>query len=160
MSRVVVAYGVSSRTLMLALTLTLALILMLTLAPSLARSVAVVALAAALAASAASAALSCVSRLASMSADGRNSPRGSQPTASEPASLAGPSLLPHGRLVPTGPRTRARPVGWTYWYGPGPGLKGLRGVGRVLRGEGSARGEGLTACPGSRHECSLRPERP
>ena len=78
-SRVAAAYraahGVSSRTLMLALTLTLALILMLTLAPSLARSVAVVALAAALAASAASAALWCVSRLASMSASGRNSAR-------------------------------------------------------------------------------------
>ena len=155
MSMVAAAYGVSSRALMLALTLTLALILMLTLVPTLARPLAVVAVAAALAASVASAAseaLSCVSCLASMSAGDKNSPLGSQPTASEPVSLAGPkfSMLPHGRLMPTGPCTRARPVGLTYWYRPGTGLRCLRWIGRVLRGEGLARGEGLTAFPGWR----------
>ena len=53
-----------------------------------------------------------VSRLASMSTVGRNSPRASQPTRSEQASHARHILLCSGRLVPTGPRVRAQPVGW------------------------------------------------
>ena len=54
----------------------------------------------------------CISRLASMSTVGRNSPRASQPTRSEQASHARHILLCSGRLVPTGPRVRAQPMGW------------------------------------------------